>query len=389
MAAARTTENDMWKRAAYYGLLVLILLASAEILSFGLVQMRPDLFDHRDEILRKLRPEDFQRYKDTRASNVLGWDNPAGAQRLANCLGEQITYSYDAARVRRHGKRSPDDAAVIVAGDSYTNGSDVADDDTYPAALERMLDVGVANLGVGGYGPDQALLKLESLIDRFPRARVAVLSILSDDTSRMMNSFRPVLYRQTGNLYGFKPYLRDGAFHGLAGNDPLRDFEAMRAAAELAFDTDFWRRPRARFPYLIAVARLSYLPSFRVLLLAGAQGLSPYGAVHQLAPVRDNLRALFERFETFARSRGLAGVIAFIPVNDLDRTTGAVAISAASAEQRQALAFVNVTIKDWDGFFAGPTCHPSPKGYAAIAADVATAVRPLLDHTRNAGTGSK
>ena len=57
--------------------------------------------------------------------------------------------------------------------------------------------------------------------------------------------------------------------------------------------------------------------------------------------------------------------------------TGAVAISAASAEQRQALAFVNVTIKD-DGYFAGPTCHPSPKGYAAIAADVAGIAQPLL-----------
>jgi hypothetical protein len=33
-----------------------------------------------------------------------------------------------------------------------------------------MLGVGVANLGVGGYGPEQALLKFEGLIDRFPRA---------------------------------------------------------------------------------------------------------------------------------------------------------------------------------------------------------------------------
>jgi hypothetical protein len=95
--------------------------------------------------------------------------------------------------------------------------------------------------------------------------------------------------------------------------------------------------------------------------------------------VRGNLRALFDRFETFTRSRGLAGVVAFIPVSKADQATGAVAISAASAAQRRTLIFVDVTIKDWDEFFAGPACHPSAKGYAAIAANVADAVRPLLD----------
>ena len=369
----------MWKRAVFYGLLVLIPLASAEIGSFVLTWVRPDLFDHRGEVLRKFRPEDFQRYKATVASNLLGWDNPAGVQRLANCLGQQITYSYDAARNRRHGLRSPQDAIVVMTGDSYTQGADVADDDTYPAALERELDVGVANLGVGGYGPEQALLKLESLIDRFPRARVAVLSIPSEDTPRMMNSFRPVLHRETGILFGFKPYLRDGVLQGLVGGDPLRDFEAMQAAAETAFDTDFWRRPSARFPYLIAVARLFNLPSFRVPLLTRVQGLAPYEAVHRLPSVRGNLRALFDRFEAFTAIRGLAGVVAFIPANEADQITGAVAISAASAAQRKTLSFVDVTIKGWDEFFPDPNCHPSAKGYAAIAAEVANAVRPLLD----------
>jgi hypothetical protein len=368
----------MWKRLVFYGLLILIPLVAAEVGAFALARMRPDLFDHREEILRKFQPEGFQRYKTMVASNVLGWDNPDHFERLANCLGRQITYSYDADRIRRHGERSPRDAVVVVAGDSYTQGADVAGDDTYPAALERSLDVGVANLGVAGYGPEQALLKLEGLIDRFPRARVAVLSILSDDTLRMMNSFRPVLHRETGILYGFKPYLRDGVFHGLIGGDPLHDFETMRAAAERAFDTDFWRRPRARFPYLMSVARLFQLPSFRVPLLSRVQNLPPYEVVHRLPSVQGNLRALFERFETFTRSHAITGVVVFIPVNEADQETGAIAISAASDAQRHALTFVSVRIRDWVDVYAAPDCHPSAKGYAAIAAGVADSVRPLL-----------
>jgi hypothetical protein len=163
----------------------------------------------------------------------------------------------------------------------------------------------------------------------------------------------------------------------------MRDFEAMRAAAETAFDTDFWRRPRARFPYLIAVARLLYLPSFWVPLMTAPSAPS-YEAVHRLASVRSNLRALFDRFEAFTRSRGLAGVVAFIPMSESDQITAAVAISAASAAQRQVLTFVDVTVKDWSEFYLGPGCHPSAKGYAAIAANVANAVRPLLDHRARA-----
>jgi hypothetical protein len=49
----------------------------------------------------------------------------------------------------------------------------------------------------------------------------------------------------------------------------------------------------------------------------------------------------------------------------------AAAISAVSAGQRQALVFVNVTVKYWDGFSAGPACHPWAEGYAAIASNVA------------------
>jgi hypothetical protein len=259
-----------------------------------------------------------------------------------------------------------------VAGDSYTKGSDVADEDTYPAALERVL-------GVGGYGPDQALLKLERLIDRFPHARVAVLTILTDDTSRMLNSFRPVLYRETGSLYGFKPYMRDGVLQPLIGDDPMRDFDAMHAAAETAFDIDFWRRPRAHFPYVFAVAQLFFLPSFQVVMRAQLQRRTPYEIVHRLEPARDNLRALFERFAAFTKSRGLAGIVAFIPPDETDQATGAIAISAASPAQREALAFVTVTMKS--EYYPRPACHPSARGYAAIAHDVADVVRPLLDRT--------
>ena len=84
-----------------------------------------------------------------------------------------------------------------MAGNSYTHGDEVADDATYPAALERLLAVPVANLGVGGYEPEQALLKLEGLIGIAAatdehRRRIAFVNVGDDfDWSRFFRGCHP------------------------------------------------------------------------------------------------------------------------------------------------------------------------------------------------------
>jgi len=56
---------------------------------------------------------------------------------------------------------------VVVIGDSFSFGQCANDDETYPAVMrERLPDTEVLNLGVMGYGQDQALLRLRR--DGFP-----------------------------------------------------------------------------------------------------------------------------------------------------------------------------------------------------------------------------
>jgi len=351
-----------------------------ELLGFALTKTLPDLFDQRQQILETLRPEQFEQFKQSVASDKLGWDNPAGeTRRVRNCVGEEVTHTYSASRIRLHGAQASD-AVVVVAGDSYTHGDEVADDATYPASLERILEAPVANLGVGGYGPEQALLKLEGLIDRFPKARVAVLSIMYENSRRMVNSYRPVYYRDTGIRFGLKPFLRDGEFQGLIGGDPFHDFAALLKAADIAFDSDFWRRPRPQFPYALSTLRALSSPAFWVPLLDRTLiglGIPQHRVFYSLPAIRADLRALYERFAAFARSRDIRPVVVFIPPYEQDRSSGLLGIAAATDRQREAITFVNVGADfDWSRFFRG--CHPSAEGYAMIAADVARAVRPLL-----------
>ena len=79
---------------------------------------------------------------------------------------------------------------VLALGDSFTFGDGVADADTWPAYLERLLDqrlparrYQVLNAGASSYGLDQAILRAEDLIPRY-RPELVILSFIEDDIER-------------------------------------------------------------------------------------------------------------------------------------------------------------------------------------------------------------
>lgn len=125
----------------------------------------------------------------------LGWRNEPGA---CEAGGRRC---FDAIGARGRGERAPGPPPgvrrVACFGDSYTYGSDVDDGEDWPARLDA-LDPGleVLNLGVGGYGTDQALL-------RFRRegpalgADVVLVGLLVENIGRNVNRYRPLYYPST------------------------------------------------------------------------------------------------------------------------------------------------------------------------------------------------
>jgi len=74
---------------------------------------------------------------------------------------------------------------VLAVGDSFTAGSEVVDEETWPAQLERMIDRPVINGGAGGYGLDQIVLNVERLLP-IVRPKVVVVGLLvPDDVQRV------------------------------------------------------------------------------------------------------------------------------------------------------------------------------------------------------------
>ena len=88
--------------------------------------------------------------------------------------------------------------AILAVGDSFTAGSEVDDQDSWPAQLEAKLGIPVHNGGVGGFGVDQIVLRAEALVGVLD-PRILVVGTLSQDT-----------LRNTYSVFGggAKPYFR-------------------------------------------------------------------------------------------------------------------------------------------------------------------------------------
>src|SRR5262245_7557130 len=54
--------------------------------------------------------------------------------------------------------------AALAVGDSFTEGWEVEDEESWPAVLEKMTGVPIVNAGVGGYGTDQIVMRAEQLL---------------------------------------------------------------------------------------------------------------------------------------------------------------------------------------------------------------------------------
>ena len=111
---------------------------------------------------------------------------------LTSFPGFDPLLGWDTADPNRYRSHPPDiDATrtVISIGDSFTYGNDVAADENYPFLLDGLLPATrVLNMGVPGYGIDQAYLKYVRYGDQYEPA-VVVFGIYVGDYERTSSTF--------------------------------------------------------------------------------------------------------------------------------------------------------------------------------------------------------
>lgn len=96
-------------------------------------------------------------------------------------------------------KRQPNRMRVLFFGDSYTSGSRVPGDQTFPFYLSRRKrDIEFVNFGVDGYSTGQAFLRFETLKDKLDFDRVFLVFVPSADLWRDINVNRYISYAWAG-----------------------------------------------------------------------------------------------------------------------------------------------------------------------------------------------
>ena len=154
-------------------------------------------------------------------------------------------------------EKTPGVRRAVAVGCSFTQGAEVQGNETWSAVLDaRRADLEVANLGVAGYGNDQALLRF-----RRDGARLAPdevwLGFMPSATLRVTTHYPPV-YGHWASVMTFKPLFTLGAGDELVlVPSPARDFAEyhrllsdQHAFVAALGETDRWvqRTPAAFAP---------------------------------------------------------------------------------------------------------------------------------------------
>jgi hypothetical protein len=348
-------------------LLVVLLELAGFILSFVLPGPQ--------EVVARFSRADYERFLAKAYDPVTGWDNRPNSRRIApNCLGEEITYTYD-----DHGARvTPDGESggptIVTFGDSYTQGDEVPDTQSYPYHLGELLDTKVYNYGTAGYGPVQMYLKMVETLDRYPDTDAAVLTLITIDLRRMLNAYRPAIYGTSHILYGFKPFMQGEVVQSNPNGPMPAPFEEFVSMARRALADDYWSRAQFSFPYIVGIYQLLVSNQTR-------HGIaSAFSRPEWQDPeIVANLFALFDMIFAAAEARGVQPFIALVP----EFTSHREAVDAFYQDLPDALRDRFILVDgddiDWDRYTLVPeACHPSPYGYAMIAEKIAAALRARM-----------
>jgi hypothetical protein len=106
--------------------------------------------------------------------------------------GTEIEYTTNSKGFRslHEFENDPKRFQVIVVGDSFTFGDEVADSHTWPHLLQEMDDrLNVMNMAVTGYGIDQMYLTLSEALAEFS-PQLVIAGFIGDDLNRSLLAFR-------------------------------------------------------------------------------------------------------------------------------------------------------------------------------------------------------
>lgn len=151
----------------------------------------------------------------------------------------------------------PDSVDFVCIGDSFTHGDEVIFEETWPYYLDQYTNRSCINLGVGGYGIDQASLRY---VKSTPKSKVVLLGLISGDLERACTQ----IYGLTGGGLKTKPLFAFENNSAVVKNVPAIHGEKLRAEFDNPEQSEFLKREHG-YPELFVGSSLDNLYSWRIL----------------------------------------------------------------------------------------------------------------------------
>ena len=386
-----TTRRD--KRIVVACVCLIFAYPAIEMVSFfaltAIEIIRPRTFSATvDEIFARLDQSDLDAYFKGEYDPLLGWDNKPGTSFTEkNCLGEMWTESFGADGARDT-PRQFDTTLIATYGDSYLKGGEVDNDQTWQYQLAQSLGQNVKNYAVGAYGSYQAVLKLKRHVAQGRVYPITLLGIHEQNVKRVVNLYRPFLYRRVSEKLAFKPGLGcKGDKCVPIGNllqPDVNTIEAARRAALQARRWDYWARtrPAYEFPWSLNVFKLVRLV---VEELTKTDHEPLWHAPEGMAAMDE----VISEFRDVVIKAGSKPVVLFIPNSAKSGSHPSyLAYKQGISARYPDLVVLDLSEAKFDvrRFRLKPAnCHPSEYGHGVIARTVGTGLSGLLPDTRQTG----
>ena len=282
---------------------------------------------------------------------------------------------------------------VLTVGDSFTHCDDVPDDATWQVALEAARpELEVINLGVPGYGTDQALLRWRRDGRRF-RSQLVLLGIWPENMCRNLNMIRYYLVPSEG--YRAKPRLRmeGGALTTL--NSPVMGLDELVATltepeAHPLLADERWYLPDESRPSWLQSLRSVRIAESLVALTARKQARERMYSGEDRSAI-EMTAAIAETFAREVREAGSTPLVVLIPMREL--------LAAHTAAEPFPLV-AELRARGLDVLDLGPTFgrtvlqlgnermyvaqgHYTPEGNRLLAAALEEQLRPWIQGARH------
>lgn len=139
----------------------------------------------------------------------LGWVNKANTIKYDSVGSKTVQYTFDenGSRIVLCGEGKP---LISSYGDSFCQCREVNDNETWQYYLSEITGKKVQNFGVGNYGIDQALLRLEREYDKNPTP-IVILNFVPEQIKRITSVWKWI--SELTNILNFKPrFYADGTY---------------------------------------------------------------------------------------------------------------------------------------------------------------------------------